>query len=324
MKAHRLISIGMGTVMALWATVRTGGAEVGQPVPVAEDLPMIRHSVTVPASREAVWAAWTTSEGLEGFLASRARVELRLGGAFEVDLQPERPSRQRGSEGCVVLSFIEGEMLSFTWSAPPDYPAMRDRRTIVVVSLEDGPGPDETKVELTHTGWPDPGSLGGDAAEVAQVHEHWSAFWPKALGRLEGRFREGVIVTGGEGDASSGSTPQRWYAMYIHPARADFFEGPTEEENRIIGRHALYVRHLIGSGQLFFAGPSFEPTQYPEGEQTVAFTEMQPPGVIIFRAADDEEARRILSNDPAVSAGVFKGRVNPINMSFVGWHGYRR
>lgn len=40
--------------------------------------------VIVPASQEEVWKAFTTKEGLESWIAPSARVELALGGIWEV------------------------------------------------------------------------------------------------------------------------------------------------------------------------------------------------------------------------------------------------
>ena len=43
-----------------------------------------RDGVTVTATPLEAWEAWTTRQGLESFLAPKARVRLRVGGAFEV------------------------------------------------------------------------------------------------------------------------------------------------------------------------------------------------------------------------------------------------
>ena len=63
------------------------------------------------------------------------------------------------------------------------------------------------------------------------------------------------------------------------------------------------------------AGPSFEPTQYPEGSGLAL--DMPAPGIVVFEAEGDEEARRIMEGDPAVKAGVFKAQVNAFKLSFV-------
>lgn len=77
--------------------------------------------------------------------------------------------------------------------------------------------------------------------------------------------------------------------------------------------HVAYIKSLLSQGRLVLAGPSFEPTQYPENALAL---EQMPPGIVIFEAESDEEARRIMEGDPAVKAGVFKAQVNPFTLSF--------
>ena len=44
--------------------------------------------------------------------------------------------------------------------------------------------------------------------------------------------------------------------------------------------------------------------------------EIPAPGIVVFRAHNDQEAKAIMEADPAVAAGVFKARVNPFNYAF--------
>lgn len=55
--------------------------------------------MTVPASLEAVWQAWTTEDGVCTFFAPRARIELRPGGAYEMFFALDAPSGRQGGEG---------------------------------------------------------------------------------------------------------------------------------------------------------------------------------------------------------------------------------
>ena len=45
--------------------------------------------------------------------------------------------------------------------------------------------------------------------------------------------------------------------------------------------------------------------------------ELPPPGIVVFKARTDAEAKRILENDPAVAAGVFKGRINAFTLAYL-------
>lgn len=83
-----------------------------------------------------VWKTWTTKEGLS-FIAEDAKIELRVGGAYEWYFSKDAPEGQRGGEGCKVLSFVPQQQISFSWNAPPTIPALRDAgaKTQVCISF---------------------------------------------------------------------------------------------------------------------------------------------------------------------------------------------
>jgi len=134
----------------------------------------------VAANVDEVWRLWTTSAGLAEWLAP-ARVQLRVGGAYEVRFLPDNPPGTRGSEGCRVLSVLPHRMLSFTWNAPPHL-STRRQLTWVVVQLREADG--GTVVKLTHTGWPQ--ALATDP-EWAATFEYFQSAWSRALQALEAR-----------------------------------------------------------------------------------------------------------------------------------------
>ena len=111
----------------------------------------IVQTVDVAQSPDEVWRLWTTSEGMTSWLTD-ATIDLEIGGAFELRFMPDAPAGTRGSEGCRILSYLPGRMLSFTWNAPPSLPTTRHQRTWVVVELDPVDG--GTRVRLTHIGWP--------------------------------------------------------------------------------------------------------------------------------------------------------------------------
>ena len=112
----------------------------------------IRKVVIIPASVDDVWKSWTTKEGVITFFAPKASVELAVGGDYEMYFDPKKPEGQRGSEWCKILSFVPGEMLSFTWNAPPSMPEVRKERTWVVLFFRTLKG-NKTQVNLLHVGW---------------------------------------------------------------------------------------------------------------------------------------------------------------------------
>ncbi len=108
---------------------------------------------TIEASASDIWTAWTTTEGIESWLADEADIELKINGKFEIYFAPDAPKGTRGSEDCRILSFLPENMLSFSWNAPPSIPALRDAgvKTWVVVQFV-GIGENETKLQITHLG----------------------------------------------------------------------------------------------------------------------------------------------------------------------------
>lgn len=142
----------------------------------------IRKEAIVDAPRDAVWEAWTTTEGVTSFAPPAADIELRVGGKYEWYFgPPDSPVGTRGSEGCRVLSYLPMEMLSFSWNAPPIMPEARQARTRVVVQFADA-GPGQTRVTLTHLGW-------GEVPMWNEVYDYFDAAWERVLEALTERFK---------------------------------------------------------------------------------------------------------------------------------------
>lgn len=281
------------------------GAAAADEPPAAEER-SIRAEVVVPAPRAEVWSAWTTAEGLTSFFGRAAHVELRHGGPFEVYFLPDAAYGSRGSEGCRVLAWIENEMLAFSWNAPPPLVEARTRRTFVVLRFDDE-GPGRTRVRLVNDGYA--------ADEVGRdAQAYFAKAWPAVLESLRRRFAEGP-----QRDGVVGHLPppeRRHFLVTIHPTREGMIDAPTEEESRIVGEHARYIRGLIAESRAILAGPSFGPSLFPVGAGTVPF-DTPPGGIVILLAEDETEAQQLLSNDPAIKMGVFAGRVNPFVLSFL-------
>ena len=93
-----------------------------------------------------------TDKGVTSFFAPQAKVEFRIGGAYEMYFAPDSEPGSRGGEGNRILSYLPKEMLTFEWNAPPSFPEERKIKTYVVVQLKDE-GFGKTRVILTHHGW---------------------------------------------------------------------------------------------------------------------------------------------------------------------------
>lgn len=145
----------------------------------------IRKEVTVSANVKDVWNAWTTPEGVTTFFASKANVEFRIGGRYEMLFDLDAKAGSQGGEGLKILSYLPEKMLSFDWNAPPSLPNMRKERTWVVVQFE-ALQENMTSVELIHLGW-------GDSEEWDKAFEYFFRAWEVVLGRLAYRFSTAPI-----------------------------------------------------------------------------------------------------------------------------------
>lgn len=145
-------------------------------------------AVTVPASLDATWAAWTTREGITSFFAPDAKVEARAGGPFQIYFDPGAAPGLKGADDMRFLAVQPRKMISFDWNAPPSLPEARAQRTFVVVRFE-AQGPASTRVTLHHTGW-------GDGGEWDRAHAYFDRAWGAVLGNLEKRFTQGPMDWG--------------------------------------------------------------------------------------------------------------------------------
>ncbi len=127
----------------------------------------------VSASARRCFDLWSSSEGLAEWWLPTTRVELRPGGFYEIFFAPDLPWGRRGGEGCRVLSFLPGRMLSFTWNAPPTFAHTRSRHTWVVLQFDEQDR--GTRVRLTHLGWP--AAEWESEPEWAQTFSYFERAW---------------------------------------------------------------------------------------------------------------------------------------------------
>jgi uncharacterized protein YndB with AHSA1/START domain len=149
---------------------------------VPEERRIVKEA-TVKAPLDAVWKAWTTSEGIVSFFAPEAVIEPRPGGRFSVHFNPFAPPGLKGADDMRVLAVQERSLISFTWNAPPHLPEARAQRTFVAVRLAPA-GENETHVRLTHSGW-------GEGGQWDQAHAYFDRAWGHVLAELQKRFASG-------------------------------------------------------------------------------------------------------------------------------------
>lgn len=141
--------------------------------------------VVIDATLDEAWDAWTTRAGITSFFAPDAKIEPRVGGAFQVYFNPLGEAGQKGADDMRFMALQPKKMISFDWNAPPSYPEARKQRTFVIVRFEPL-AEKRTRVTLHHTGW-------GDGGEWDKTYAYFDRAWGHVLDNLKKRFESGPI-----------------------------------------------------------------------------------------------------------------------------------
>src|ERR1700683_5570017 len=134
---------------------------------------------TVPASRAAVWRAFTTSEGLSTWLTPGAVVDLRKGGEWTAHY----PGGKTG--GGTILDFTPEKELVLSAMAPEKFPTVRAERT--TAKFEFIAKGDSTRVRLVQTGWK-------HGEEWDKAYDYLASGNAELLETLLRRFVRGPVV----------------------------------------------------------------------------------------------------------------------------------
>lgn len=95
---------------------------------------------------------------------------------------------------------------------------------------------------------------------------------------------------------------QKLQFVYIYkPNKENFNETATDEENKIISEHFLYLKNLLEQKILILAGP----------EVNAKF------GIAVLETNSEKEAERIMNNDPAVVNKVFTAELFSFRVSLL-------
>ena len=92
------------------------------------------------------------------------------------------------------------------------------------------------------------------------------------------------------------------YLYRIQPIRMGFLIESTPEEDRIVGDHFRYLKRLTEEGTILLAGRTLN-------------TDSSSFGIVIFEAESDEAARKLVRQDPAVEASVFRAELFPFGVA---------
>ena len=92
------------------------------------------------------------------------------------------------------------------------------------------------------------------------------------------------------------------WIYYIHPPRIDFAETMTAAEDEAWGRHWQRIQRLYLEGRIILVGPTL-------GRHNT--------GICVFEADDEDAARQLMDDDPAIAGGFATGELRPFQLSLL-------
>jgi len=120
------------------------------------------RSLVLDADRETVWKAISSDDGLAGWLAETAAVDLRPGGAGIVRFAGGHERHLR------VERVEDGSSIAFRW-APASMPAAETRVELLLEDADDG----STRITVSESGFPT--AEAGGAGRMAAAAWAWEA-----------------------------------------------------------------------------------------------------------------------------------------------------
>ena len=92
------------------------------------------------------------------------------------------------------------------------------------------------------------------------------------------------------------------WLYFIHPPRENFAATMTDEERAAWGVHFERLQRLLAEGTLVLAGPTLGTTNT---------------GIAVIEAEDEEAARRIMEEDPAIAGGFATGELREFRVALL-------
>jgi uncharacterized protein len=114
-------------------------------------------------------------------------------------------------------------------------------------------------------------------------------------------FASAATLTIAQVQSPAAPQVKTWF-IHLIPPRPTFNKDMTDAEGALMQQHFVYWKEQYAKGVLVFGGPVLE----PRGVY----------GVIVLRAATEDEARAIASADPSVKGGVNKIDVAEMHVAF--------
>jgi uncharacterized protein YciI len=92
------------------------------------------------------------------------------------------------------------------------------------------------------------------------------------------------------------------WIYFIHAPWEDFAATMTEREQEVWAEHFARLQRLLADGVMILVGPTL-------GRVNT--------GIAIFEAPDEESARRLMEEDPAIASGIARGELRPFSVALL-------
>ena len=92
------------------------------------------------------------------------------------------------------------------------------------------------------------------------------------------------------------------WIYFIHPPRENFAETMTDEERAVWAVHFERFQRLLEEGVIVLVGPTLGPVNT---------------GIAVIGAPDEDTARAIMEEDPAIAGGFARGELRPFRVSLL-------
>jgi uncharacterized protein YciI len=92
------------------------------------------------------------------------------------------------------------------------------------------------------------------------------------------------------------------WIYFIHPPRDNFAETMSSTEREVWSTHFERLQRLLSEGTLILAGPTLGPINT---------------GIAIVNAPDENAARQLMEQDPAIASGIARGELRPFRVSLL-------
>lgn len=91
------------------------------------------------------------------------------------------------------------------------------------------------------------------------------------------------------------------FIYLLRPMRSNFIESITREEEVLLGEHFDYLEKALEEGRLILAGPCLDGVF----------------GVVIFKAASQEDAQGFMNDDPVVKRRIMRAEAHSFRVSLM-------